>query len=270
MSFGWRTTTDATAPSRDLEGRTVLVTGGGGFVGSYLVPLLEGRGARAVGVYKTGLPRPSFGAEWIEADLERPDQVRALVRDIEPDRVLHLAAIAFPPEAARDPLAALRVNVGALDTLLEAVAASAPQARVLFVGTGQAYGPQPAGAPPWTESDPLRPPNPYTATKAAAEQRAVLAFERDGIAVIRARPMNHTGPGRPAEYAESAFARQLARIDRGLQEPVLRVGNLEAIRDFSDVRDVVDAYALLLEEAEDSRSRASTLLTSSSSHSNSR
>ena len=250
MSSGWRTTTDATIPSSGLEGRTVLVTGAGGFVGCFLVPLLEARGARVVGVYKTGLPRPEFGSHWIEADLAQPDEVRSLVRDVSPSRILHLAALAFPPDVARDPLMALKVNLGALDILLDEIAARAPETRVLVVGTGQAYGPTRPDADPWKEDAPLQPGNAYSATKAAAEQRAVLAFERDAIPVILARPMNHTGPGRPPDYVESAFARQLARIEQKLQEPVLRVGNLQSVRDFSDVRDVVEAYALLIEQGE--------------------
>ena len=250
MSSGWRTTTDATIPSSGLEGRTVLVTGAGGFVGCFLVPLLEARGARVVGVYKTGLPRPEFGSHWIEAELEQPDEVRSLVRDVSPGEILHLAALAYPPDVARDPLAALKVNVGAIDILLDEVAARAPDTRVLVVGTGQAYALTRRDADPWKEDAPLSPGNAYSATKAAAEQRAVLAFERDGVPVIRARPMNHTGPGRPGDYAESGFARQLVRIERKLQEPILRVGNVASVRDFSDVRDVVEAYALLIEHGE--------------------
>jgi GDP-4-dehydro-6-deoxy-D-mannose reductase len=134
--------------------------------------------------------------------------------------------------------------------LLEGVAAHAPRARVLFVGTGQAYGLRRADEAAFAEEDPLRPNSLYAATKTAAEQRAVLAYERQGLDVIRARPLNHTGPGRPPEYAESAFARQIARMEKGLQEPVLRVGNLGGVRDFSDVRDVVRAYRLLLERGE--------------------
>lgn len=250
MSSDWRTTTGATIPSAEIDGRTLLVTGAGGFVGSFLMPLLEARGAEAVGVYKTGLPRPEFGSRWVEADLEKPDEVRSLVRELRPSGILHLAALAFPPDVGRDPAVALKVNVGAIDILLDEVAARAPDTRVLVIGSGQAYGPALREAAPWKESAPLRPGNLYSATKAAAEQRAVLAFERDGIPVIRARPMNHTGPGRPVDYAESSFARQLVQIERELQEPVLRVGNLQAVRDFSDVRDVVEAYVLLIEHGE--------------------
>jgi dTDP-D-glucose 4,6-dehydratase len=101
------------------------------------------------------------------------------------------------------------------------------------------YGPKPEGSPPLREDDPLSPPNLYSATKAAAELRTRHAVEREGLDVVRVRPFNHSGPQRPPDYVESSFARQLVAIERAQQEPVLRVGNLGNIRDFSDVRDVV-------------------------------
>jgi GDP-4-dehydro-6-deoxy-D-mannose reductase len=193
-----------------------------------------------IGVHLPEEPEPPAGPRWSAADLRQPDVTRTLVRDVEPDCIVHLAAISFPPAAERDPLEALRVNYGAVDALLDGMARFAPRARLLYVGTGSAYGARPPDAPPFDEEDPLRP----------EEQRCVLAVEREGLCVVRVRPLNHTGPGRPLEYAESSIARQLARIERGEQPPVLRLGNLESIRDFSDVRDVVAAYELLLERGE--------------------
>ncbi len=173
-----------------------------------------------------------------------------MLRATRPRYVVHLAAVAFPREAAQDPLEALRLNYGALDHLLGGIQLHVPDARLLYVGTGEVYGPRPDGAPPLREDDPLAPPNLYAATKAAAEVRATLAVEREGLDVVRVRPFNHSGPGRPPIYAESSFAQQIAQIERGEREPVLRVGNLDAVRDFSDVRDVVRDYTLLLEHGE--------------------
>jgi GDP-4-dehydro-6-deoxy-D-mannose reductase len=228
----------------------VLVTGAGGFVGSWLVPELEARGQRVLGVLKPGLPRPGFGTEWVECDLRRAADVRALLRDARPDRIVHLAAVAFPPDAEQDPLEALRLNYGAVDHLVEGIGREVPAARLVYVSTGAVYGARGPEAPPASELDPLAPGSVYAATKAAAERRVRLAVERSGLDAVCARPFNHSGPGRPPVYVEASLAHQVVQIERGAQEPRLRVGNLDPVRDFSDVRDVVAAYALLLDAGE--------------------
>jgi GDP-4-dehydro-6-deoxy-D-mannose reductase len=230
-----------------------LVTGAAGFVGAWLLPRLRASGRRPVGLRRPGEPGEAAGAEWIEADLRDPVAADAAVRRVRPAEVVHLAALASPAEAARAPLDALRTNYLGTDHLLAALLRHAPRARLLHVSSGEVYGLQPRGAAPHTESSPLRPHSAYGATRAAAEQRVALAVEREGLDALVARPFNHTGPGRPDLYAESSFAHQLARIERGAGEPTLRVGNLESARDFSDVRDVCDAYALLLERGERGR-----------------
>ncbi|MEX2205463.1 MAG: GDP-mannose 4,6-dehydratase [Myxococcota bacterium] len=227
-----------------------LVTGAAGFVGSWLVPALRASGREPIGVHLPGLPRGDAPIEWHACDLRDRRAVTALIAASRPSEIVHLAALASPSQAERDPLEALRSNYLAVDHLLAALAESAPRARLLFVSTGEIYGFAPSGARPWRESDPFRPQTTYAATKAAGERRIELAVERDGLDVVIARPFNHTGPGRPPIYAESSFAEQLARIERGQQEPVLRVGNLDAERDFSDVRDVVTAHLALLERGE--------------------
>jgi len=233
-----------------VKNARTLVTGAAGFVGSWLVPALRASGREPIGVHLPELPRGSAAIEWRACDLRSRAAVAGLVAETRPDEVVHLAALASPSQAAREPLEALRANYLALDHLLEALAESAPRARLLFVSTGEVYGFSASGTPPWRESDRFWPHTIYAATKAAGERRVGLAVERSGLDVVIARPFNHTGPGRPAIYAESSFAEQLARIERGLQEPVLRVGNLDAERDFSDVRDVVEAHVTLLERGE--------------------
>lgn len=227
-----------------------LVTGAEGFVGSWLVPELARQGHEVICVRSPAVPEPRWGDAWRALDLVDAGAVDALVGEVAPARVVHLAALAYPPDAARDPLLALRVNYGAVDALCNALARHAPRARLLLVSTGEVYGGAALDAPPFAETAPLEPRNAYAATKAAAEQRAALARASDGLDTLCARPFNHSGPRRPERYAESSFAAQIARIERGEAEPVLRVGALDAVRDWCDVRDVVRAYALLLERGE--------------------
>lgn len=210
-----------------------LVTGAGGFVGPRLVARLA---------------RGGFAVQGFDRDLDVTDAeaVRARIAETAPDAVVHLAAISFVPEAEGDPARAWRVNLlGALH-VLEAVRREAPGARVLLVGTGQVYGSGAPGAPPFREEDALRPGNAYTRSKAAADLLGASYARQHGLAVVRARPFNHTGPGRPDSFVESSFARQLVEMELGRRPPVLAVGNLDAVRDFLDVEDVVDAYARLL------------------------
>jgi GDP-4-dehydro-6-deoxy-D-mannose reductase len=226
------------------------VTGAAGFVGRWLVPLLVEREHEVVAVRLPTEAKHCKGASWVVGDLAEEQTVRNLLRDARPDWIVHLAALSFLPAAEREPIEALRINYGAVDALLAGMSEFCPRARLLYIGTGNAYGARPPEAPPFEEEDPLRPSSIYAATKAAAEQRCVLAFERDGLDVVRVRPLNHTGPGRPSDYVESSIARQLVQIERGDQPPLLRLGNLDAVRDFSDVRDVVAAYELLLEQGQ--------------------
>jgi GDP-4-dehydro-6-deoxy-D-mannose reductase len=224
-----------------------LVTGAAGFVGSWLVPALRASGREPIGVDLPSLLARDGAIAWHACDLRSRAAVSELVAVTRPNEVVHLAALASPSQVERDPLEALRANYLALDHLLAALVDSAPRARLLFVSTGEVYGFAASGATPWRETDRLHPHTTYAATKVAGEQLLRLAIERHGLDVVIARPFNHTGPGRPVIYAESSFAEQLARIERGLQEPVLRVGNLAAERDFSDVRDVVAAHVALLD-----------------------
>lgn len=224
-----------------------LVTGAAGFVGGWLLPALIASGRRPIGLVRPSDPSPRADVERIEVDLCDARATDDAVRRSRPREVVHLAALASPADAARDPLAALRTNYLGTDHLLRALALHAPRARLLHVSSGEVYGFQARDAAPHAENAPLRPSSAYGATRAAAEVRVALAAQQEGLDAVVARPFNHTGPGRPDRYAESSFAHQLARIERGLAEPRIDVGNLDSARDFSDVRDVCRAYLILLE-----------------------
>lgn len=202
-----------------------------GFVGRRLVPALRGAGHEVA-------DEP--------LDVTDGDAVRARVAHVRPDAAVHLAALSFVPDSFRAPEAVFRVNFLGTRHLLAAARAAAPRARLLVVGTGHVYGTSPADAAPFDESAPLRPESPYARAKAAADLLAAR-YAAAGLDVVRLRPFNHTGRGRPEHFVESSLARQVAELAAGLRAPRLVVGNLDAVRDFLDVRDVVAAYLRLLD-----------------------
>ncbi len=179
-----------------------------------------------------------------ELDVSDATVLAPFVARARPDAIVHLAAVSSVAASREDPALAFRVNFLGTHALLETVAQHAPRARVLLVGSGEAYGSAPPGAPPFSEASPLRPRSPYACTKAAADLLGMSYAER-GFDVVRVRPFNHTGAGQSDAFVASSFARQLVEIERGLRPPVLAVGNLASVRDFLDVSDVVAAYASL-------------------------
>jgi len=224
----------------------VLVTGIGGFVGPWLHRALVAHGHEVLGLVREG-DEPPPGVPGHRADVTVRSQVEAVLRDVRPDAIIHLAAISFVPEAEGDPESAYRINVGGTVALMAAVRAVAPSARLLWVGSSDAYGAVTPADLPVTEDTPFRPLSVYGASKAAGDVTAAQWARSYGLDIVRARPFNHTGPGQRATFVSASIARQMARMERGEQEPVLRVGNPDPVRDFSDVRDVMAGYVTLLE-----------------------
>ncbi|HLC30418.1 MAG TPA: GDP-mannose 4,6-dehydratase [Dehalococcoidia bacterium] len=226
-----------------------LVTGATGFVGPYLLRLLTARGWE---VYATVRPGERLGrgegVRFLRCDIRDEKRLRSIVRKVRPHRIYHLAALTSVRDSHRQFRTVYDTNFWGTFHLLEAVRECYRQARVLIVGSGQAYGRTKEGRRPLTESSPLAPESPYALSKAAADMLGYFYAQHYGLNVVRARPFNHTGPGQPPSFVCSELARQVAAIELELAAPVLRVGNMKARRDFSDVRDVVQAYWLLLEK----------------------
>ena len=231
----------------------ILITGASGFVGGHLVELLrvERPDAKLYGLVKPhGAARDEepAGLRVLEADLDDPGAVAVAVNAALPDWVIHLAGQSSVQHSWNDPGSTLRTNVLGLVHLLDAVRALGLSPRVLVVGSADEYGLVEDRDLPLREDRALRPRSPYAVSKAAQGLLArQYAAGPDALAVVCTRTFPHTGPRRGEGFAESSFARQLAEIEAGHRAAVLHVGNLQAVRDFCDVRDVVRAYVALAE-----------------------
>lgn len=231
-----------------------LITGAGGFVGGHLCEYLlkhtdwdlTGTVFGQLDEAKPSTPRLQF----LPLDLRSRRRVRPLVEDIQPDCIFHLAAQSSVPAAFEDPWDTLENNIRSELNLLEAVRGLGRDVSFLVVGSNEEYGTPRPDELPQTEQNPLRPNNPYAVSKIAQDFLGLQYHLAYGIPVVRVRPFNHTGPGQSPRFVVPAFASQIARIEAGLQEPVMRVGNLSTSRDFTDVRDVVQAYHLAVTEGE--------------------
>ena len=211
-----------------------LVTGAGGFAGRHLVALLRERGDEVIA--------PTSG----EVDLRDATSVRALVREEQPERIFHLAALASVARSWEDPARTVADNQAMTLNVLEAVRHEAPDARVLIAGSGEVYG-APAELPV-TEEAALAPENPYALSKAACDLLGRLYARAWGLAVVRARAFNHAGPGQSDDYVAGTLTRQVAAAEvAGEESVVVRTGNPDSARDFTDVRDVVRAYTAAIE-----------------------
>jgi GDP-4-dehydro-6-deoxy-D-mannose reductase len=225
----------------------ILVTGAGGFVGWHLTENLALASHEVVAASRQPFDTPGTNAAFV-FDIADPEAVRKAVAEVLPDAVVHLAAQASVRRSWDDPVDTYTSNVIGASNLFEALR-SQPGTRVVLVGSAQVYGDAAQGRP-LTERDPLRQRSPYGVSKVAQELVGDLYHRELGMPVVIARSFNHTGPGQSEEYAIGSFASQVARIEAGEQPPRLEVGRLESVRDFLDVRDVCEAYRLLLERGE--------------------
>jgi len=218
----------------------VLITGAAGFVGGHLASHLAETGHELVGIGRS--PEAPVDFDYVTLDLLDADAVRSTFARVAPDAIAHLAADASVAESWNDPVGTLRNNLESTLNVLDA----AGDAAVVVAGSGEIYGPP--RTLPVDETHELRPQNPYAVSKAAGDMLGGFYTDAHGRRVMRTRAFNHFGPGQTDLYVVAAFARQIAEAELAARsQVVVRTGNLDARRDFTDARDVVRAYLLLLE-----------------------
>ncbi|MBM4422806.1 MAG: GDP-mannose 4,6-dehydratase [Chloroflexi bacterium] len=232
----------------------ILVTGVGGFAGSHLADeLLREFECEVWGVLITP-ERPHYldpRVQCLTANLCSPAEVDGVIATVRPDRVYHLAGQAFVPASWADPWGTLENNIRAqLNILQSCLRLGFGNTRILAVGSNEEYGRLDDHELPATESSPFRPDSPYGVSKLAQDFLGQSYYLSHGLPVVRVRPFNHIGPRQSHRFVAPDFARQIVAIERGGQPPIIRVGNLHAERDFSDVRDVVRGYIAALEKGQ--------------------
>jgi GDP-4-dehydro-6-deoxy-D-mannose reductase len=232
----------------------VLVTGATGFVGSHLCEYLIRQGDNVHGTFiiQSELDNfPDFVRQHVvlhRCDLTEVEPLRDVIKTVRPERVYHLAAISSVYKSWKGRDLVLRVNLFGWLHLLEALQEFCPEARVLMVSSGEVYGKVSEAQQPISETHQLRPLNPYAASKAAQELLCYQYIHAYQLPIVIVRPFNHTGPRQVLNFVCPDFAKQIAEVEKGIREPVIFVGNLETRRDFLDVRDVIRAYHLALEQ----------------------
>jgi GDP-4-dehydro-6-deoxy-D-mannose reductase len=233
----------------------VLITGITGFVGSYLAEHGLGLGAEVSGSvrWRSRMENIEGIRErvcLIEADLRDATSVRVLLAETRPDWIFHMAAQSFVHASFNAPADSFHTNILCQVNLLEALRAERLSPRILIVGSSEEYGYAFDHELPIKETNPLRPLSPYAVSKVAQDLMGYQYWKSYGLPIVRSRAFNHEGPRRGEPFVTANFARQIAEIEAGRREPVVSVGNLKARRDYSDVRDIVRGYWLLLERGE--------------------
>jgi GDP-4-dehydro-6-deoxy-D-mannose reductase len=230
----------------------VLITGFTGFVGSHLAESLIESGAEVYGLYRwrsrlENVEHLRRRVEFVEGDICDAAAMRRVVKLADPDHIYHLAAQSFVPTSWTSPAATLDANIQGQLNLFEAVRQLELTPRIQIACSSEEYGMVHGDELPITEDNPLRPLSPYAVSKVAQDLLGYQYYRSYGLDVVRTRGFNHTGPRRGKVFVCSNFAWQIACIEAGLAEPVIRVGNLDARRDFTDVRDMVRGYQAALE-----------------------
>ncbi len=233
-----------------------LITGITGFAGSHLAEYLLAHHpeVEVFGSYRWRSRMENIDhlldrVRLVEADLRDATSAHRLVAEARPDFVFHLAAQSFVPASWNAPVETLTTNLSGQANLCEAIRSLGLDPAIQIACSSEEYGLVLPHEVPIKETNPLRPLSPYAVSKVGQDLLGYQYFKSYGMRIVRTRGFNHTGPRRGEVFVSSNFAKQVARIEAGLQEPVLEVGNLEAVRDFTDVRDIVRAYWLAARQA---------------------
>ena len=223
----------------------ILITGGTGFVGTHLVQFLKSNTSHIAVLASGGKSKPQPGVNYYEVDIRERDAVRSVVQEVKPDHIYHLAGISSVDDSWSSPRLTYEVNVFGAYNLFDAAMSLPRPPRILNISTSQVYAPC---SSPLSEDSRIQPNNPYAASKAMAELLVVEYQKYREGGIITTRSFNHTGPGQPPNFVLPSIAKQFVEIELGLRPPSLRVGNIEVKRDFTDIRDVIRAYCMLLEK----------------------
>ena len=230
-----------------------LITGIAGFVGSHLAELLVGKNYEVLGICLAcesleNISHLKKEMRLFHSDVTDFNDLNKLVKRTNPDEIYHLAAFSSVGKSFEKPLKTLEVNLQGTANLLEILRNSKRKVKLLLVGSADVYGKVEKKDLPIKETLPFNPISPYGASKACADILAYQYFNSCGVNVIRARSFNHTGPRQAKRFVIPDFASQIAEIEKGYTKPFLKVGNTEAERDISDVRDIVNGYYLLMKK----------------------
>ncbi len=229
--------------------KKALIIGAAGFVGNYLIDCLNDE--FGFEVYATKLPGTEYfhdKAQVFELDILNKEDISELLYKVLPDYIFHLAAQSSVAVSWKNPLLTIDVNINGGVNVLDAIRELYYKPRVLFIGSGEEYGHIAEGETPINEDTALHPGNIYAATKVCQNMIGSIYAKAYDMELMLVRAFNHVGPGQAPLFVVSDFCKQVAEIEAGIREPVIRVGNLNAKRDFTDVRDVVRAYGLLIEK----------------------
>lgn len=234
----------------------ILITGISGFTGSHLAEYLLDEGKHEVyGMIRWRSDRQNIigiqdKIQLFECDIKDAFAVNTVIAKIKPDQIFHLAAQSYVPFSWQAPQETLTTNIIGELNVFEAVRAAKLDSRIQIAGSSEEYGMVYPDEIPIKETNALRPLSPYGVSKVTQDFLGFQYFKSYGLKIVRTRAFNHTGPRRGEVFATSNFAKQIIEIEKGNREPVLQVGNLDAVRDFLDVRDVARAYAFSLSKGE--------------------
>lgn len=234
----------------------ILITGATGFVGGHLLDYLSKDFTNKLfGTYssdkKLELIKKRNNVEFIKVDLINEEETFSLIDKIKPDIIYHLAAITSVVDSFKSPRETVLNNIACQINILEAMRINKLiDTKTLVVSSAEAYGTVKKENLPIDEETSLNPTNPYSVSKIAQDFLGLQYFLSYGLKTVRVRPFNHVGPGQTPNFVVSSFAQKIAEIEKGKREPILPVGNLEAKRDFTDVRDVIRAYVLLMDKGD--------------------